>query len=38
MLYNRTYKVDTETFEILDTHTYIADLDQKNTWKDEPVR
>ncbi|KAI8882807.1 sphingomyelin phosphodiesterase [Backusella circina FSU 941] len=31
----RTYKVDTETFEILDTLTYIADLDQRDTWRDQ---
>ncbi|KAI7866585.1 Metallo-dependent phosphatase-like protein [Spinellus fusiger] len=32
----RIYKVDSETFEIVDSITYVADLDQADTWKDKP--
>ncbi|CAO3616653.1 unnamed protein product [Cunninghamella echinulata] len=32
----RTYKVDKNTFEVVDSITYIADLDKANTWLDGP--
>ncbi|ORZ09835.1 Metallo-dependent phosphatase-like protein [Absidia repens] len=32
----RVYKVDKSTFEVVDSMTYMADLDQANTWTDEP--
>ncbi|CAM0138790.1 unnamed protein product [Umbelopsis sp. WA50703] len=31
----RVYKVDAETFEVIDSLTYIADLDNVNEWGDE---
>ncbi|KAI8991188.1 Metallo-dependent phosphatase-like protein [Mycotypha africana] len=31
----RVYKIDTGTFEVIDSITYIANLDQASTWKDE---
>ncbi|KAI8365386.1 Metallo-dependent phosphatase-like protein [Radiomyces spectabilis] len=32
----RIYKIDTETFEVVDSITYIADLDQAHTWTSGP--
>ncbi|KAI8387260.1 Metallo-dependent phosphatase-like protein [Blakeslea trispora] len=32
----RTYTVDTGTFEVVDSHTYIADLNQSTDWEHEP--
>ncbi|KAF7730158.1 hypothetical protein EC973_002766 [Apophysomyces ossiformis] len=32
----RIYKVDTETFEVVDSITYTADLDQADSWRDGP--
>ena len=33
----RTYKIDTRTFEVVDSITYSADLDQASTWMNGPV-
>lgn len=33
----RVYKIDTKTFEVVDSITYTADLDQASTWLDGPV-
>ena len=33
----RLYHVDAETFEVVDSVTYIADLDQADTWVTGPV-
>ncbi|KAI9018040.1 Metallo-dependent phosphatase-like protein [Phycomyces nitens] len=32
----RIYKIDSETFEVVDSITYVADLDQADTWVDGP--
>ncbi|KAI8094648.1 Metallo-dependent phosphatase-like protein [Thamnidium elegans] len=32
----RVYKIDTETFEVVDSITYTADLDQASAWLDGP--
>ncbi|GAA5807073.1 hypothetical protein MFLAVUS_000423 [Mucor flavus] len=32
----RVYKIDTETFEVVDSITYTADLDQSSTWLEGP--
>ncbi|KAI9253659.1 Metallo-dependent phosphatase-like protein [Helicostylum pulchrum] len=32
----RVYKIDTETFEVVDSITYTADLDQASTWLNGP--
>ncbi|KAI7907393.1 Metallo-dependent phosphatase-like protein [Cokeromyces recurvatus] len=32
----RIYKIDTKTFEVVDSITYIADLNQADTWSDGP--
>lgn len=32
----RVYKVDTETFDVMDSITYIANLDQQNSWTSGP--
>lgn len=34
---NSVYKIDTETFEVVDSITYTADLDQSSTWLEGPV-
>jgi hypothetical protein len=34
---NSVYKIDTKTFEVVDSITYIADLDQAESWLDGPV-
>lgn len=33
----RVYKIDSTTFEVVDAITYIADLDQAESWVDGPV-
>lgn len=37
LLLNSVYKIDTKTFEVVDSITYIADLDQADHWLDGPV-
>ncbi|KAI8081271.1 Metallo-dependent phosphatase-like protein [Halteromyces radiatus] len=32
----RIYKVDRQSFQVVDSITYTADLDQSNTWEDSP--
>lgn len=37
IIFTRTYSVDTGTFEVVDSHTFIADLDKSIAWDQELV-